>query len=56
MNKDIKGSANIKPGWSKEKFVHYYKELWNNKPLEENYCNTEILMTKLEQRKNWKRY
>jgi hypothetical protein len=39
MNKDMKESANINPGPSKESFLHYYKELWNNN--QENYWNTE---------------
>jgi hypothetical protein len=30
MKKDIKESANIEPGPSKEIFLHYYKELWKN--------------------------
>jgi hypothetical protein len=41
MNKDIKEAANIKPGPSKEIFLHYYKELWNNNFLQENYWDTE---------------
>jgi len=39
MNKDVKESANINPGPSKESFLHYCKELWNNN--QENYWNTE---------------
>ena len=30
MNKDMKESTNINPVPSKELFLHYYKELWNN--------------------------
>jgi len=41
MNKDMKESANINPGPSKESFLHYYKELWNNNSHQENYWNTE---------------
>ena len=41
MNIDIKESANINPRPSKAAFLHYYKELWTNNPLQENYWNTE---------------
>ena len=37
MNKDIKESANIKPGPSKETSLLYYKELWTSNSLQENY-------------------
>ena len=41
MNKDMKESANINPGLSKEKFLHYYEELLNNNSGQKNYWNTE---------------
>jgi hypothetical protein len=41
MNKDIKESANIKPGPSKETLLLYYKELWTSNSLHENYSNAE---------------
>jgi len=39
MNKDIKKSANITPGPSKDIFLNCYKNLWINNPLQENYLN-----------------
>jgi len=41
MNKYIKLSTNKNPGPSQEIFVHYYKVLWTNHSLQENYWNTE---------------
>jgi hypothetical protein len=41
MYKDITESAHVKPGPSKENFLHYYGELWTNNSLQENYWNTE---------------
>jgi hypothetical protein len=41
MNKNIKESANINPGPSKETFLHNYKELWTHNSLQEKYWNTE---------------
>jgi len=47
MNKDIKESANIKPGPSKETLLLYYKDLQTSDSPQENYYNSEMLMTKL---------
>jgi hypothetical protein len=41
MNKDIKQTANVNPGPSKEIFVYYYKELWTNNSIQENYWNND---------------
>jgi hypothetical protein len=55
MNKDIIESTNITPGPSKAVFLHYYKEIWTNISLQENYLNTEnvedsiITMEKLKE-------
>jgi hypothetical protein len=64
MNKDMKESANINLGPSKESFLHYYKELWNTNFHQENYWNTEnfgseiITMGELKEalRKNMENY
>jgi hypothetical protein len=47
MNRDVKESANISPGPSNEIFLHYYKELWNNNFLQENFWNTENVDDKI---------
>lgn len=39
--KDYTESANIKPGPSKEIFLHCYKKLWANDSLQEYYWNRE---------------
>ena len=46
MKKDIKESANINPGPSKETFLHSYI-LWTNNSLQENYWNTENVDDKI---------
>jgi len=43
MNTDIKESANIYPLSSKKTFLHYYKELWTNNSLQENYTGQQIV-------------
>ena len=55
LNKDIQESANINPGPGKETFSNYYKELWTNTSLQENYLNTEnvdheIIMEELKKK------
>jgi len=46
MNKDIKQTANVNPGPSKEIFAYYYKKLWANNSLQE-IIGMKKLMTKL---------
>jgi hypothetical protein len=46
MNENIKESANINPGTRKKHF-HFYKELWTNNSLQENYWNTEYVDDKI---------
>ena len=41
MKKDFKLSGNINSDPSKETSLHYYKALWINNTLQENYWNTE---------------
>jgi hypothetical protein len=48
MNKDMKESANIKPRPSKQSFLHYCKELWNNNSHQENYWNAENVDNELK--------
>jgi hypothetical protein len=45
-NKDIKQTANVNSGPSKEIFAYYYKELWANNSLQE-IIGMKKLMTKL---------
>ena len=47
MNIDIKESANINPRPSKAAFLHYYKELWTNNSLQENYWNRDDVDDKI---------
>jgi hypothetical protein len=41
LNNGMKESSNINPCLHKEIFLYYYKFLWTNISLQENYCNTE---------------
>ena len=52
MSKDIKESANINPGPSKETFLHYYKEIWNTENVDDEIITMEELKEALKKMEN----
>jgi hypothetical protein len=52
MSKDIKESANINPGQSKETFLHYYKEIWNTENVDDEIITMEELKEAVKKMEN----